>query len=137
MAHSYSCHFIQSPSSQNVIKEPNCFKFSSPTSINLILIRDTPKVSNSKTIETGMSDFHVLVTASFEERFHKNRPKIFTYRDYEPFDIQVFNADVREANDSIPNIRKDFSLYKSTVKTLNKHASLKQKYIRASNAAFV
>ena len=130
--------FMQRLNFKNVIKEPTCFKSNSPTCIDLILTSDTGKVSNTRTIETGLSDFHVMVTTSLKGSFHKKKPKIFTYRDYKKFDNQVFNFKVREAIGSVPNIQTDFNLFNSTVKDiLNKQAPLKQKYLRDNDAPFM
>ena len=68
--------FMQRLNFKNVIKEPTCFKSDSPTCIDLILTSDTGKVSNTKTIEIGLSDFHVMATTSLKGSFHKERPKI-------------------------------------------------------------
>ena len=46
---------------ENVVKEPNCFKSDNPKCIELILTSDTRKLSNVRTIETGLSDFHAMV----------------------------------------------------------------------------
>ena len=118
-----------------VIKEPPCFKSNCPICIDLILTNETGKVSNTGTIETGLSEFHVMVITSLKGSFQIKKPKIKTYRDYKKFDNQIFNLKVREAIDSVPNIQTDFSLFNSTVKyKLNKQTPLKQKYIRANDA---
>ena len=130
--------FMQRLNFKNVIKEPTCFKSNCPTCIDLILTSDTGKVSNTRTIEIGLSDFHVMVTTSLKGSFQKKKPKIITYRDYKKFGNQIFNLKVREAIDSVTNIQTDFSLFNSTVKyILNKQAPLKQKYIRANDAPFM
>ena len=56
--------FMQRLNFKNVIKEPTCFISNCPTCIDLILTSDTGKVSNTRTIETGLSDFHVMVTTA-------------------------------------------------------------------------
>ena len=130
--------FMQRLNFKNVIKELTFFKSNCPTCIDLILTSDTGKVSNTRTIEIGLSDFHVMVTTSLKGSFQKKKPKIITYRDYKKFGNQIFNLKVREAIDSVTNIQTDFSLFNSTVKyILNKQAPLKQKYIRANDAPFM
>ena len=40
----------------------------------------------TKTVETGLSDFHKMVVSVFKKSFKKQKPKIVTYRDYKHFD---------------------------------------------------
>ena len=102
--------FMQRLNFKNVIKEPTCFKSNCPTCIDLILTSDTGKVSNTRTIETGLSDFHVMVTTSLKGSFHKKKPKIITYRDYKKFDNQVFNLKLEKRSTQFL-IYKQISVY--------------------------
>ena len=46
---------------ENIVKETNFFKSVNPTCIDLILTSECGKVSNTRTIETGISGFHAIV----------------------------------------------------------------------------
>ena len=112
---------------ENIVKEPTCFKSVSTTCIDLILTSDSGKFSNVRTIETGLSDFHAMVSTVLRGSFRKKGPRIVTYRDYSGFDNFSFREEVAEALRS--NLLKvlDLSLFNSTVECiLNKMAPLQE-----------
>ena len=89
-------------------------------------------------IETGLSDFHKLHICTMYHNFHKQKPIIVKYRNYKYFNNDHFQ------NELLYQINKkgfqdiecnDFELL--FMATLNKHAPLKTKYIRANNSPFM
>ena len=70
-------NFMHSFNLENIVKEPTCFKSDSPTCIDLILTSDTSKLTNTATIETGLSDFHVMIANALKGSFHKKKPKSY------------------------------------------------------------
>ena len=66
--------------------------------------------------------------------FQKKLPKIITYRDYKKFVNAKFLDDVNNfAFDKL-----DVSKFKETIfKIFDKHAPIKQKYLRANEAPFM
>ena len=65
-------------------KEYKCIQSDSPTCINLILTSDTSRLNNTVTIETGLSECHVMMATALKGSFHKSDPKVLTYRDHNP-----------------------------------------------------
>ena len=123
---------------ENVVKEPTCFKSDNPTCIDLILTSDTRKLSNVKTIETGLSDFHAMVATVLRGSFRKKGPRIVTYRDYNRFDNVTFREKVAEEFNSNPLTMQDFNSFNSMIKCiLDKEAPLKKKYLRANDGPFM
>ena len=119
--------FMHDLNLENIIKEPTCFKSDSPSCIDLILTSDSGKLSNTKTIETGLSDFHVMVATVLRGSFRKKGPRIVTYRDYSKFENFSFREKVTKELSSNPLKKQDFSFFNSTVECiLNEKAPLKK-----------
>ena len=89
-------NFMHSFNLENIVKEPTCFKSDSPTCIDLILTSDTSNLTNTATVETGLSDFHVMIATVLKGSFHKKGPRVITYRDYNNFNNSNFRAELLE-----------------------------------------
>ena len=64
---------------KNLVKEPTCYKsFSNPSCIDLVI---TNSFQNTKTISTGLSDFHKMVIAVLKQNFQISTPKELVYRE--------------------------------------------------------
>ena len=63
--------FMNSCNLENIVKKPTCFKSDRPTCIDLILTSDTTRLKNTTTIETGLSDFHVMIATTLKGSFQK------------------------------------------------------------------
>ena len=75
--------------SENLIKEPTCFKGKNPSCIDLILTNLKQLFMKSRTFITGISDFHALTTSIMKltkGNNTKGNPKIKFYRDYKNFE---------------------------------------------------
>ena len=123
----------------NLITEPTCFKNpENPSSIDLILTNKPRSFVNSCTIETGLSDHHKLTVSVLRLFFKKQAPVLIKYRNYKKFDANVFRS---ELNERLYNSDKDncnYENFQSTfMEALNKHAPMKNKFVRANNAPFM
>ena len=88
------------------------------------------------TFFTGLSDLHKLVLSVFKATFSKSKPKEITYRNLKNFEEESFNQKLR--NNVINNSIKSYEFFeKSFLGTLNKHAPLKKKSVRANHAPYV
>ena len=90
--------------------------------------------------ETGLSDYHRLITTFIKSHFSRLKPKIIHYRNFQRFDEQKFIADVKNAdfsfetddpNESYSALTNTFSLI------VEKHAPLKKKIVRGNHAPFI
>ena len=125
---------------QNLIVDPTCFKNPiNPSSIDLILTNKRRSFQNSQTIETGLSDYHKMTITVLKSFFQKQDPITIKYRDYKRFDKSIFNAELNKMlNDLNNNNDINYNSFESTFMTLlNKHAPMKEKYVRANNAPFM
>ena len=123
----------------NLVKTPTCFENPDhPSCIDLILTNKSGSFQSTSAIETGLSDFHRLTISVMKANFQKQVPKILYYRNYKSFNNDNFR------NDLLQDIRKHGShsiecknFEEIFLSTLNKHAPLKKRYIRANNSPFM
>ena len=123
---------------KNLVKEPTCFKNTkNPTCIDPIFINKPSYFQTTTAIQTGISDFHKLTVTVLKSSFRKQEPRIFSYRNYKKFNNENFR------NDLLCEISKkgfhDIScegFVRLFCKTLNNHAPMKTKCIRANNSPF-
>ena len=71
---------------ETLIKEPTCFENpENPTYTDLILSNSYRSFYKSCAIETGLSDFHMMIATVMKSYSHKKESKIIKYRDYSNF----------------------------------------------------
>ena len=124
---------------KNLVKEPTCYKnVDNPSCIDLILTNKPLYFQMTTAIETGISDFHKLTITTLKSNFIKQEPKIFNNRNFKRFKNENFR------NDLLYEIsRKGFhdisceEFETLFMITLNNHAPMKIKYIRANNSPFM
>lgn len=56
---------------------------------------------NTGTVETGLSDHHLLIYTMLKTRFQKLQPKIIEYRLWKFFDNNLFRYDLSQAFDCV------------------------------------
>ena len=124
---------------KNLVNEPTCFKnVDNPSCIDLILTNKSLYFQKTTVIETRISDFHKLIGTTMKFSFQKQEPIIFNYRNYKRFNNDKFRNDLLHEFS-----KKDFrgiSCEKFQflfMTTLNKHAPMKIRYIRANNSPFM
>ena len=89
----------------SVINKPTCYKNpKKPTCIDLILTSCPPSFQNSCVIETGLSDFHKMVTTVMKTTFRKMEPKVIKYRDCKFFCNDTFR-------ESLYNMQRNYMLH--------------------------
>ena len=120
---------------ESLISKLTCYKnHENPTCINLILTKRPGYFQHSSVFETGLSDFRLLIVTQLKMGFQKKLPKIITYYDYKKFDNAKFCDDVNNFTFD----RFDVSNFKETIFNIfDKHAPIKQKYLRANDIPFM
>ena len=124
---------------RNLVKQKTCFKNpENPSCIDLILTNSPRSFQNSNVFETGLSDFHKLTTTVLKQYFPKLKPKVVNYRDYRKFHNEEFRAllDNEILKHDINNMEYQHFL-NIFIEVLNKHAPMKQKYLRANQGRFM
>ena len=84
------------------------------------------------------SDFQKLTTTVLKQYFHKVKPQVVNYRDYRNFRNEKFRAqlDNEILKHDINNMEYQHFL-NIFIEVLNKHAPMKQKYLRANQGRFL
>ena len=133
-------NFLDPYGLKNLIKTATCFKSdTNPSTIDLILTNRKRCLSNTLTTETGLSDFHRMVSMVLKNGFVKRGPKIINYLDYSKFDPVKFRSNL---HDELSRCCRDGTTYDNLNATiekevLNKHAPLKKKSVRANDGPFM
>ena len=126
---SFMKNFCENYDLRSLVKEPTCFKNQeNPSCIDLILTNKPRSFIKTGVTETGLSDYHKLVTTMMKMRFAKSKPSIITYRSYKNFDNKKFmenlNAEIITQSNCLEKDGIDaFSAICCEV--LNKHAPQK------------
>ena len=105
----------------------------------LIILTNSPRsFQNSSVFETGLSDFHKLNITLLNQYFPKLKPKVVNYRDYRNFRNNEFKAELDNEmlKHDLGNMEYQHFL-NIFIEILNKHAPMKQKYLRANQVRFM
>ena len=106
------------------------------------MILTNKPLSFQKTIvtETGLSDFHKLISTFFKSHYTQLKPKIIKYRNYKNFEERAFLEDLEKTDfltsGDDPNKKYD-TLTNVFKKVVEKHAPLKKKVLRGNHAPFI
>ena len=118
----------------SLYKKPTCFKSKQGRCIDLLLTNRNRSFKFTNAFETGMSDHHLMIYTMFRTTFEKNKPNQIRYRSYKKFDSHTFVNNL-QTNTSNTVYYDNFET--SFVNTLNKHAPIKNKVLRANNKPFM
>ena len=110
---------------ESLIKEPTCFKSTSPTTIDLFLTNTKGCFMKYSTNETGISDHHKLIYTFLKYTFAKGKPKFVYYRCFKNFNKELFKKNLSENLKNIGNSSGVF--YNTFTNTLDNYAPLKKK----------
>ena len=125
--------FCQTYNLESIVNKPTCFKNpKNPSCIDLMLTNKQERFLRTKTVETGLSDFHKMVVSVFKTSFKKKKSKIVTHLDYKRFD----NEKLRESLITCFSTGKSISNDAFVLQTLRKMAPIKQKHIRGNQFPF-
>ena len=92
------------------------------------------------TLETGLSYFHKMTLTVMKVFYKKQKPTIITYRSYKNFSNEVFMADFQNRISQVTSENNDleFDIFKAVLnQAIQKHAPIKQRYVRANQAPFI
>ena len=108
-----------------------------PSLIDLILTNRSRSFSTTVVLEIWLSDHHRMTVTVMKTFVPKQGPILVKYRDYRKFNSELFRHDLLY-NLSIINDNTCYDKFENTFKeTLDKHAAIKEKNVRANNAPFM
>ena len=133
--------FCEIYSCKNLIKDNTCFgNPSKPSCIDLIITNRPKSFQNSVTVETGLSDFYKMTLTVMTVFHKKQKTNIVTYRNYKHFSNEAFMFDVKNSIIQMTSERSDLDIdrFKTAPdKTIQRHAPIKKRYVRAYQAPFI
>ena len=127
--------FCQVYGCSNIVKENACYKNpENPSCVDLIITNRPRSFQGTKTIETGLSDFHKMSLTIMKVFYKKQKANVIRYRSYRNFDNEAFIDELQVAFSD----RYSFRTFKNVIDhSLKKHAPLKKRYVRANQAPFM
>ena len=123
-----------------MIKTETCFTRSYKPLIDLFLTNKPLSFQKRNITETGLSDYHKLISTFFKSHFTRLRPKVITYRNYKKFAENLFLNDLQKLDIKLDekNSESSYSLISNKfLEVVNKHALLKKKVLRGNYSPFV
>ena len=131
--------FCETYNLKHLVKQPTCYKNAmNPTCIDLILTNKPNSFQHTKTIETGLSDFHLMTVTVLKTFFPKKYPTWIKYRNYNLFNEALFREEIQNTFMEINSEDIDYdTLHKNVMNILQTHAPIKEKLVRANNAPFM
>ena len=123
----------------NLVKDKTCYTKGRSSSIDVLLTNKPRCFQNTTVFETGLSDFHGLVSTLMKTHIPRLKPKVIKYRSYKKFDPVRFLQDVKntdfkvDSNDADLSYRNLSSVFR---KLVDKHAPLKTNVQRGNTAPF-
>ena len=125
-------YFMNEHNCYSLIREPTCFKsITNPSCIDLFLTNKKHSFQCSKTIVTGLSDYHRLILTIFKTTFRKLSPKKVTYRSYKNFCGDSFLYELKShLSANCSNFSTFIDIF---TKLLNVHAPIKTKILRGND----
>ena len=124
----------------NLIKTETCFTKSNESLIDFFLTKKLLSFQKTRVTETGLSDYHKLISTFFKSHFIRLRPRVITYRHYKKFDENVFLNDLRKLEIKLDeqNSESSYSLISNKfLEVLKKHAPLKKKVLKGNHSPSV
>ena len=126
------------------IEEKNLYKLMSVHNLKTLIKQKTcfknPELvfQNSSVFETGLSDFHKLTITVLKQYFPKLKSKVVNYRDYRNFRNNEFRAELDNEMLKYDLGNMEYQHFLNIfIEVLNKHAPMKQKYLRANQGRFM
>ena len=123
-----------------MIKSETCFTKNHKSLIDLFLTNTPLSFQKTHVSETGLSDYHKLITTFFKTNFSLLRTKVLSHRKYKNFIESKFLNDLNETIISFDNENpnQDYNvLINRFLEVVNVHAPLKTKIVRGNDAPFI
>ena len=131
-------NFCDTYNLKNIINEPTCYKnLLNPSTIDLILTNKSRSFQNTTTIETGLSDHHKMTVTVMKQYFPKQTPVLIKYRNFKTIDKFAFRQELRQNLTTLGETITYVQFENIFIRQLDKHAPMKEKYVRANNEPFM
>ena len=85
----------------DLIHSETCLMKNHKPTINLVLTNKPKSFFKTHTTETGLIDYHKLISTFFTSKAPRLKPKVIFYRNYKKFDEKSFLYDLQNKNFSV------------------------------------
>ena len=85
----------------NLVKSETCYTNNHKSAIDLLLTNKSSSFHFTSVTETGLSDYHRLITTFMKSHYSRLKPKIIHYCNFKTFDEQKFIVDVKNTDFSL------------------------------------
>ena len=127
--------FLELHSFHNHLNEKTCWKSSSGSCIDLIISNQKNSLMNSGTLETGLSDHHLLIHTMLKTTYEKLPPQTIKYRQWKNFDENLFKNHIAYYLNSTNIDYKKFQHIFTEI--LDQYAPVKTKILRGNNQPYL
>ena len=124
----------------NPVHSETCFMKNSKSIIDLILTNKPLHFQKTHVVETGLSDYHKMISTFFKACSSKLKTKVIFYRSYKKFNESDILCSLKKANfDFLKNDpNQNYNLLTDKfLGIVNKHAPLKKNFVRGNDAPFM
>ena len=107
------------------------------SNIDLFLTNRSLSFQKARAAETGISDYHRLLSTFSKSRYTRLKLKIICYRNYKNFNEKLFARDLENSNlvvNSDDHHEDYVNLSETISKVVQKHALFKNKIFRGNHA---
>ena len=127
---------------KNLITSPTCHKGRSPTILDIILVSQPKRFTESLNCECPLSDFHNIVGGATKQYAPFEKPRKIYYRSYKNFDDNEFIRDINNAPLHVGEIFDDIddlSWFTSSllIDVINEHAPVKSKILKRASVPYM
>ena len=123
----------------NLIKSETCFTKNHKSLRDLFLTNTALSFQKTHVSDTGLSDYHKLITTFFKTNFSCLRPKVLSYRNYKNFNESKFLNDLNKTIITFDNEnpKQNNNIFSNRfLEVGNIHAPLKTKIVIGNDAPF-
>ena len=130
--------FCELYDTKNLITSPTCHKGPSPTILDVILVSQPKRFTESLNCECPLSDFHNIIGGATKQNAPFEQPRKIYYRSYKNFDDDEFSHDINNAPFHVGEIFDDIddlSWFTGSLLTdvINDHAPVNSKILKRAS----
>ena len=127
-------NFLNINALYNHQKEKSCWKSPLGSCIDLIISNRKHSIMNTGTVETGLSDHHLLIYTMLKTTFDKLPPKLIQYRSWKDFDENLFRCELEQ---KLYNVYDYATFHRIFNNALDRYAPMRTKILRGNNQPHV
>ena len=127
---------------KNLMTSPTCYKGQSPTILDIILVSQPKRFTESLNCECPLSDFHNIIGGTTKQYARFEKPRKIYYRSYKKFDDNEFIKDISNVPFHVGEIFDDIddlSWFTSSllIDIINVHAPVKSKILKHASVPYM